>query len=112
MKLLIVTQVVDTEHPILGFFHRWVIEFAKHVEELHVIALQVGKYDLPENVHLHSLGKEEGVGKFSYVLRFYKYIWKYRKEYDHVFVHMSAEYVVLAGWLWRLLEEGGVVVYA
>lgn len=105
MKLLIVTQVVDIKHPILGFFHRWIIEFAKHCEQVHVIALQVGEYDLPKNVFVHSLGKEEGVGRFGYVLRFYKYIWKYRKEYDHVFVHMNAEYVVLAGWLWRLLGK-------
>ena len=105
MKLLIVTQVVDTEHPILGFFHRWISEFAKHFETIHVIALQVGKYDLPENVFVHSLGKEEAAGRFEYIKRFYEYVWKYRNEYDSVFVHMNQEYVLLAGVLWKVLGK-------
>lgn len=49
MKLLIVTQALDQAHPILGFFHRWIEEFAKHFEHIHVIALQYGKSDLPYN---------------------------------------------------------------
>lgn len=32
MKLLIVTQAVDTEDPVLGFFVRWIEELGKHVE--------------------------------------------------------------------------------
>ena len=32
MKLLIITQKVDSADPILGFFHQWVEEFAKHCE--------------------------------------------------------------------------------
>lgn len=58
MKLLIVTQVMDTEHPILGFFVRWVEEFAKHCEQVHVVCLEAGKHSLPANVTVHSLGKE------------------------------------------------------
>jgi len=105
MKLLIITQVVDTQHPVLGFFHRWVIEFAKYVEHLHVIALQVGEYDLPENVTVYSLGKEDGVSKFEYIRRFYSYIWRYRNEYDSIFVHMNQVYVLLGAFLWRLLGK-------
>lgn len=102
MKLLIVTQVIDTEHPILGFFHRWVEEFAKHCEQVHVICLQEGKHALPENVTVHSLGKEAGKGRLAYLWRFYTYIWKFRREYDQVFVHMNQIYVIL-GWLfWKL----------
>lgn len=103
MKLLIITQVVDSEHPVLGFFHRWLLEFSKHVEELHVIALQVGTHDLPENVHIHSLGKEEGVGKLVYLYRFYKYIFSLK--YDHVFVHMNQIYVLLGWKWWKLLGK-------
>jgi len=58
MKLLVVTQVVDTEDPVLGFFVRWVEELAKHVESVEVICLREGKHMLPVNVHVHSLGKE------------------------------------------------------
>lgn len=103
MKLLLITQVVDRTHPILGFFHRWLIEFSKHVDELHVIALQVGEYDLPSNVHVYSLGKDEGVGRFGYVWRFYKYI--FTLKYDHVFVHMNPEYAALGGVFWRAMGK-------
>tara|TARA_B100000745_G_scaffold292684_2_gene233830 strand:+ start:294 stop:1316 length:1023 start_codon:yes stop_codon:yes gene_type:complete len=111
MKLLIITQVVDTQHPILGFFHRWIVEFAKHVEHLHVVALQVGEYDLPKNVTVHSLGKEEGVSKLEYVRRFYSYTWKYRNEYDSVFVHMNQIYVLLGMFIWQGLKKRVLLWY-
>ena len=59
MKLLILTQKVDKNDPILGFFHRWLVEFAKHCEQVTVIALGVGEHDLPDNVRVFSLGKEK-----------------------------------------------------
>lgn len=101
MKLLIVTQVVDTEHPILGFFHRWIEEFAKYCEQVHVICLQAGKHSLPANVTVHSLGKEAGKGKLAILVRFYSLIWSLRKEYDNVFVHMNQIYVILGAPFWR-----------
>ncbi|MEK7538915.1 MAG: hypothetical protein AAB552_03680 [Patescibacteria group bacterium] len=58
MKLLILTQKVDQNDDILGFFHGWIREFAKHAEQVTVIALGVGEYDLPKNVRVFSLGKE------------------------------------------------------
>lgn len=112
MKLLIITQKVDINDDVLGFMHGWIAEFAKHCEKLTVICLQQGKYDLPENVKVLSLGKEKYnkllnsyIVKFLYCCKFYRYIWKYRKEYDSVFVHMNKEYVVLGGVLWRLLGK-------
>ncbi len=102
MKLLIVTQKVDKNDDILGFFHRWLLEFAKHYEFITVIALQVGEYDLPENVKVLSLGKEKGGSKISYIFNFYKYIWNERKNYDVVFVHMNQEYVLLGWKFWKL----------
>lgn len=101
-KLLIITQVVDKNHPILGFFHRWLEEFAKHAETVHVIALEVGTHSLPTNVTIHSLGKEEGKSRLKYLWRFYRTIFTLRQEYDYVFVHMNQVYVILGGLLWRL----------
>ncbi len=103
MRLLIVTQVVDKNHPVLGFFHRWVEEFSKHYEEVHVLCLQKGDFDLPANVYVHSLGKDEKpVSAVVYTWRFMRCVWQLRNHYDKVFVHMNPEYV-LAGtpvWLW------------
>ena len=102
MRLLIVTQVVDSTDPVLGFFHRWIEEFAKHAERVEVICLKEGKHALPANVRVHSLGKEKGVSRAGYIFNFYRYIRELRRDYDAVFVHMNPEYIVLGGPLWRL----------
>lgn len=106
MKLLIVTQVVDKTDPVLGFFHRWIEEFAKNTESVQVICLKEGEHSLPKNVSVHSLGKEEGRrSKITYAMRFLGLAWKLRKNYDVVFVHMNTEYVALAGVLWKMLRK-------
>lgn len=105
MRLLIITQKVDKNDDILGFFHRWILEFAKHYESVTVIALQVGEYDLTENVKILSLGKEIGGSKISYIFNFYKYIWNERENYDAVFVHMNPIYIVLGGLFWKLWKK-------
>ncbi|OHA91890.1 MAG: hypothetical protein A3J09_00050 [Candidatus Zambryskibacteria bacterium RIFCSPLOWO2_02_FULL_51_21] len=105
MKLLVITQKVDKNDPVLGFFHRWLEEFAKHYESIIVICLEKGAYDLPNNVKVLSLGKEDDGSRSEYILKFYKYIWEERENYDAVFVHMNQEYVILAGDLWRLLGK-------
>lgn len=105
MKLLIITQKVDREDSVLGFFHRWIEEFSKHAESVIVICLYKGVYSLPPNVKVLSLGKEERESRIQYVTRFYSYIWKERKNYDSVFVHMNQEYILLGGMLWRMWRK-------
>lgn len=110
MKLLIVTQTIDSEDPVLGFFHRWVEEFSKHTERIEVICLKEGKRDgLPQNVRVHSLGKEKGPPRFArrlrYAIRFKWLAWRLRHDYDAVFVHMNQEYVLIAGPLWKMLGK-------
>ena len=105
MKLLIITQSVDSEDSILGFFVRWIEEFSKHTESVEVICLREGRHALPANVHVHSLGKERGVSRLRYILDFYTSIWRLHHDYDTVFVHMNPEYIVLAGWWWRLSHK-------
>lgn len=105
MRLLILTQVVDTEDPVLGFFHGWVAALAPRFDSIQVVCLREGSHRLPENVEVHSLGKERGVSRATYIVRFFAYAWRLRREYDAVFVHMNPEYVVLGGVLWRLLGK-------
>ncbi|MDP2705045.1 MAG: glycosyltransferase family 4 protein [Patescibacteria group bacterium] len=105
MKLLILTQKVDKNDSMLGFFHRWIEEFSKHSEQLTVVCLQEGEHSLPENTRVFSLGKEKGKSKFKYIFNFYKYIILERKNYDAVFVHMNQEYVLLGWKLWKLMGK-------
>ncbi|MFZ2072137.1 MAG: glycosyltransferase [Minisyncoccia bacterium] len=105
MRLLILTQKVDKDDAILGFFHEWIREFSKNVDSVIVVCLEKRGVDLPLNVKVYSLGKEDGVSKFKYVLNFYKYIFKFKNEYDAVFVHMNQIYLILGGWLWRLWHK-------
>lgn len=83
MKLLICTQVVDKNDSDLGFFVRWIEEFKKHCEV--------------EVVSLKDLG---GQGRSTRAWRLLRLAAV--GEYDAVFVHMNPEYLVVAGWLWRL----------
>ena len=101
MRLLICTQALDSEDSNLGFFHRWVEEFAKHCEHVYVVCLREGAHTLPRNVTVLSLGKEHHTSRAVRALRFVRYIAKYRRDYDAVFVHMNPEYIVLGGYLWR-----------
>ncbi len=105
MKILILTQKVDINDPILGFFHSWIGEFAKHFKRIAVICLQKGEYSLPENVRIISLGKESGKSRIKYIINFYKYIMQESGNYDAVFVHMNQEYVLLGGIFWKIFGK-------
>ena len=106
MKLLIVTQVMDRSHPILGFFHRWVEEFAKHCDQVHVICLEAGDHNLPYNVVVHSLGKEKKAENcLVYIWRYLSLVWKLRKKYDSVFTHMNPEYTIVGYPIWFVTRK-------
>lgn len=79
--------------------------FAQHCEKLTVICLQEGLYDLPSNVTVLSLGKEEKESRLQYIQRFFTYIVQQRKEYNRVFVHMNQVYVLLGSAIWFLLRK-------
>ena len=107
MKLLIITQKVDKQDAVLGFFHRWLLEFTKNFEKITVICLERGVFDLPHNAKVLSLGKEQGKSRVKYLWNFYKYIWSERKNYDTVFVHMNQEYVLLGAPIWKIQKASG-----
>lgn len=105
MNILIITQKVDKQDGVLGFFHRWIEEIAKNCERVTVICLFQGKSNLPENVKILSLGKEKGENRIKYFWRFLKYIVQEVKNYDTVFVHMNQIYVILGGLFWKLRHK-------
>ncbi len=118
LRLLIVTQAVDSRDPVLGFFHRWIEEFAGQCKHVTIIAQRVGEHALPVNVRVHSLGKESGCLRVFQILRFWQLIWSLGAEYDAVFVHMTPVWVLLGApllvfrrkpiFLWYAAKGGGV----
>ncbi|MEK7641471.1 MAG: glycosyltransferase family 4 protein [Patescibacteria group bacterium] len=114
MKLLVTTQKVDRADPILGFFHAWIIELAKHFDVVTIICLEEGEHELPANVRVLTLGKSnqklvpveaQVKRRIGYVWKFYTYILKEHKNYDAVFVHMNPVYSVLGWPIWRSLGK-------
>ena len=109
MRLLICTQAVDKNDPILGFFHRWIEEFAGQCEKVTVVCLRLGEQSLPQNVEVISLGEK---GRIMRAIRLLRIASAKQKEYDAVFVHMNPEYIVVAGLLWRVLRKRISLWYA
>jgi glycosyltransferase involved in cell wall biosynthesis len=105
MKLLIVCQKIDVDDHFLGFFHEWVIKMAEHFENVSVIALSVGRYELPPAIKVYSLGKEGGISRLKYLRNFFRHIVAMRKDYDAVFVHQNQEYPILGGILWKMMGK-------
>lgn len=111
-KLLIITQRVNAEDQLLGFFLDWIREFSVHFEKVTILCLEKGKFNLPQNVEVRSLGKDEGHGKLRQLLNFYFLIFNLDKNYDAVFVHMNPIWVCLGSWFWHLKRKKVSVWYA
>jgi glycosyltransferase involved in cell wall biosynthesis len=111
MRLVFITQVLDSDDHALGFVHTWVRELAKNVDSLTVIALRVGTYDMPHNVRVVSLGKEHNRGRMHYLSVLTRELVFGVGEYDRVLVHMNPEYLVLFGWWWKLVGKKSLLWY-
>lgn len=111
MKLLIITQKVDKDDQLLGFFLSWLERLSKHFELVTVICLEKKEFSLPENVKVISLGKEKKWPKLIWLLNFYIFIFKLKNEYGAVLVHMNPIWMVLGGLCWRFLGKKNYLWY-
>jgi len=89
-RLLVITQEMDEESALLGFFLGWVRELSKHFDEVHVAYLKGRGADISENVFLHKLAG----GKVGKVLQLNKLIMDLRPKW--ILAHMCPEFVVSA----------------
>lgn len=94
MKILVITQKVDLNDPVLGFFHAWLKKLSQKAE-LSVIANGTGGYNLPQ-VQVCSLGKERGAGRVRRFFRYQRLLLEILPKVDGIFFHMCPEYVLAA----------------
>ncbi|MGH7823153.1 MAG: glycosyltransferase family 4 protein, partial [Candidatus Binatia bacterium] len=99
MRILLVTQRIDDDDDLLGFFVEWVRRLAARVEAVHVVAREVRSHSLPPNVRVHSLGKEHGAGRLSRLARLQAILFRLlvrERSADAVLCHMCPEYALAA----------------
>jgi len=92
-RLLVVTQAIDLDHPVLGFFHRWIEELAARFEAIEVVTLSSGRQALPLNVSVFS---PRSRWKF---LRNISFLWLLARSIPRacgIFFHMCPEYAIAA----------------
>ena len=104
-NLLIITQKVDENDQLLGFFIDWINLFAKKFEKVTVFCLEKGSFDLPKKVKVVSLGKDRGFSKLRQLSVFYSLLSVHYKNYDAVLVHMNPVWMVLGGLCWKIMGK-------
>jgi len=99
LRLLLFNLMTDVDDPILGFTTHWINQLAPYCEYIHIITMNAGRLDLPDNVTVASAGYELGYGKPRRVLNFYRLLLQHLREnrYDACFAHMMPLFAGLAG---------------
>lgn len=111
-RILICVQAVDENDPWMGYFVTWLREASRAFPSITVLALRVGLFSLPPNVTVIPLRPSGSKSKLKAAATLLSVSWRERKNYDGVFVRGDAQYVLIAGWLWRLLRKRIVFWYA
>lgn len=109
-SILVITQKVDINDDLLGSFVGWLKEFARWFDRVEVITLFKGEYDLPENVFVHSLGKERGTSRLARIINFYKLLFRLVPQSNGIFAHMSPIFAV-AAWPVSFLFHKKIVLW-
>ncbi|MEK7460532.1 MAG: hypothetical protein AAB628_03225 [Patescibacteria group bacterium] len=112
MKILLIAEKIDKNDEMFGYFHGRILDFVPYCEKLSIICLEENEHNIPKNVSVFSLGKEKRQSRLKYALNFYRYIWRERKNYDTVFVHMAPVWVVMGGVVWHILGKKVVLWYS
>lgn len=112
MKILLITEKVDKNDEIFGYLHGRILDFLPHCEKLTILCLEENQHNIPDSVKILSLGKEKNQSRIRYIWNFYRFIWSERKNYDTVFVHMAPIWIVMGGFIWRILGKKIVLWYS
>lgn len=98
MRVLLFNLAVDADDPVLAFAARWVEALSRRVERIDVLTMRAGRFTLPANVQVHSLGKEKGYSEPRRAAEFYRHLWRivHDDRVDVCFSHMAPVFTVLA----------------
>ncbi|MEO0563513.1 MAG: glycosyltransferase, partial [Chloroflexota bacterium] len=97
MRVLMLAIRYDTDDWATGFIPDWATRLAAELDHLDVLALEVGKVGtLPDNLHVYSMGREDGLGRAATLARFYWQAARLIPRTDAIFVHMIPRYALLA----------------
>lgn len=111
-RTLICIQAVDERDPLMGFAISWFRTFAQRSRAI-VCALRIGAFpaELEDRIEVRPLRSNGGTSKVEAALRLLSVAWSERFRYDSVFIRGDAQYLVLCGWLWKLLGKKIVFWY-
>lgn len=98
VRLLWFNLSTDANDPILGFTTRWIQALSPKVDSIDVITMRAGRIEVPENVRVHSVGKEKGYSEPRRAVEFYRYLFRILREehIDACFSHMIPIFTLLA----------------
>lgn len=112
MRLVFITRKVDRGDALAGFAFSWLAGFARKLEKLYVICQEKGDTaGLPDNVEVHSFGKEQGYGKLRQGLELFTLIWKLVKNSDGVMAHMHPIYAIMTWPIVKLYRKKLILWY-
>ncbi len=95
MRVLILTQKIDRNDEILGFFLVWIEKLAQKLDSIQILTLYHRPSTLPDNVSVFSLGKERNGNKIIWFLRYLKLTPFLVRNNDVILVHMIPLYTIL-----------------
>ncbi len=98
-RILLFNLAVDEDDPVLGFAVPFIARIARDAESVDVITVRTGRYRLPPNVTVRSVGREAGRGRISSVVAFYVCLFRELRQGrpDFCFSHMNPLFVAFAG---------------
>ena len=97
MRLVVVTQVVDADHPALAQTIDIVDALARRCEEVVVICDHVGRYAPPANVRLRTFGSQSRLGRgVAFERALVAELMRRDRRFDALLAHMIPTFLTLA----------------
>lgn len=114
LRLLLFNLATDEDDPVLGFTSGWIRALAARCASVDVITMRAGRFDLPANVRVRSVGKEKGHSVPRRIGAFYRVLFQALREgsVDGCFSHMMPAFTVLGSPVLRALRIPLVTWYA